>query len=486
MDLVTVGRVLRLRQVLRRRERWDRSRLHDHQQRELSRLRSFAVEHSAFYQRCHAGLTHSPLEELPVLTKAALMDHFDEISTDSSVRLADLQTYLDGLRGNERFAGRYWVSATSGSSGRRSIIPNDPDEWATIIASYARANEWAGIRSGLTHRISMAVVSSTTAWHQSSRVAATVHSPFIYSQRLDAASRLPEIVARLNDLQPDVLIAYASMIRILADEQLAGRLRITPRAVNSSSEVLTPEARALATAAWGVPPYNVYAATETGGIAAECREHHGLHLFEDLVVPEVVDENDRPVPPGTTGARLLVTVLFSRTIPLIRYEMTDRVRLTPQPCPCGLPFRLLEGIEGRTDDVLHLPAIAGGTVQVQPVVFHQILDLLDTAGWQVHQRPDRLEVLLASPAAAVDPTRTGRAIRAVLTQAGVAPTRVDVNVVPAIPPGPAGKRPLVMAHATATTGPAPSQPSTTLMGTRRARRSEHASLDASNIDTYTP
>jgi phenylacetate-CoA ligase len=110
------------------------------------------------------------------------------------------------------------VSATSRSSGRRSIIPNDPREWATIIASYARANECAGIRSGPTHRISMAVVSSTTAWHQSSRVAATVRSPFIRSQRLDAASPLPDVVARLNALQPDVLIAYASMIRILADE----------------------------------------------------------------------------------------------------------------------------------------------------------------------------------------------------------------------------------------------------------------------------
>ena len=91
------------------------------------------------------------------------------------------------------------------------------------------------------------------------------------------------------------------MIRALADEQLAGRLRIAPRAVNSSSEVLTAEARAMATRAWRVPPFNVYAATETGGIAAECPQHRGMHLFEDLVIPEVVDNNYRPVPPGETG-----------------------------------------------------------------------------------------------------------------------------------------------------------------------------------------
>lgn len=356
MDVSMIARVLWLRRELRGHQGWSQAGLREHQRRRLADLRQFAVAHSCFYRDFHRGLDRAPLGELPVSTKATVMDNFDQISTDPAVRLTDLQAYLDALHGNQPFRGRYWVAETSGSSGRRSIIPASAREWAMIIASYGRANEWAGIRSGPTHRISMAVVSTTTAWHQSSRVAATVRSPFIASERLDAASPLPAIVARLNDLQPDVLVAYASMIRALADEQLAGRLRIAPRAVNSSSEVLTAEARAMATRAWQVPVFNVYAATETGGIAAECHQHRGMHLFEDLVIPEVVDDGYRPVPPGQTGARLLVTVLSSRTIPLIRYEMTDRVRLAPQPCPCGLPFRLIDSIEGRADDVLDLPA----------------------------------------------------------------------------------------------------------------------------------
>jgi phenylacetate-coenzyme A ligase PaaK-like adenylate-forming protein len=159
---------------------------------------------------------------LPVLTKATLMDHFDRLSTNPALRLADLQAYLHTLSGTDRFAGRYWMSATSGSSGRRSIIASDAREWAMIIASYARANEWAGIRAGPLHPVRMAVVSSTTAWHQSSRVAATVRSPFVASVRLDAAAPLTDTVARLNQVQPQVLIGYASMLRALAEEQLAG------------------------------------------------------------------------------------------------------------------------------------------------------------------------------------------------------------------------------------------------------------------------
>ncbi len=444
MDLSMIARVLWMRRRLRRRERWGEAQLHAHQRRELTNLRAFAAERSPFYQRFHAGLDAASLGELPVLTKATLMDNFDQLSTDPAVRLADLQTYLDTLHGNERFASRYWVSATSGSSGRKSIIPSNAREWSMIIASYGRANEWAGIRSGLTRRVSMAVVSSTTTWHQSSRVAATVRSPFIASERLDAASPLPALVARLNELQPDVLVAYASMIRALADEQLAGRLRIAPRAVNSSSEVLTAEARAMATRAWQVPAFNVYAATETGGIAAECHQHRGMHLFEDLVIPEVVDDDYRPVPPGEPGDRLLVTVLFSRTIPLIRYEMTDRVQLATEPCPCGLPFRLVNAIEGRTDDVLVLPATDVGTVRVHPVVFHQVLDLLDAPGWQVRQEERDILVLVAAPGPGFDRHATEQAVQAALTAAGARALAVHVSVVDAIPAGAAGKRPLVV------------------------------------------
>ena len=176
MDTLLISRVLLLRRALRRRERWTPAQLREHQTRELATPRAFASTRSPFYRRLHHGLERAPLAELPVLTKAMVMDSFDEISTDPVVRLAPVGAYLRELHGNDRFAGRYWVSVTSGSSGRKGVIPSGPREWATTVASYARANEWAGIRSGPAHRVSLAVVSSTSAWHQSSRVAATGRS----------------------------------------------------------------------------------------------------------------------------------------------------------------------------------------------------------------------------------------------------------------------------------------------------------------------
>ena len=89
-----------------------------------------------------------------------------------------------------------------------------------------------------------------------------------------------------------------------------------------------------------------------------------------------------PVPPGRYGEKVLITVLFSCTQPLIRYEMSDSVQLTMSLCPCGRPYALLDGIQGRVEEILHFPAVAGGWVVVHPNMFHDVLDLVPAGAWQ--------------------------------------------------------------------------------------------------------
>jgi len=98
--------VLARRRVLRRHDRWMPGRLGAYQDRAAAELRRWAVRRSAFYRRFHAGLLDRPLVELPVLTKAVLMEHFDEISTRRDVRLADLERHLAGPGAAELFGGR--------------------------------------------------------------------------------------------------------------------------------------------------------------------------------------------------------------------------------------------------------------------------------------------------------------------------------------------------------------------------------------------
>ena len=205
----------------------------------------------------------------------------------------------------------------------------------------------------------------------------------------------------------------------------------------SASEVLTDETRSRLRVAFGVEPTNVYGATETAGIASECR-HGRLHRYEDLVIAEIVDEDNLPVPTGDFGAKLLVTVLFSRTQPLIRYEMSDRVQALDGQCPDGLPYSLIGGVQGREEEVLTLAGVT-----VHPNVFHRALERVDVSGWQVIDDGGRLRVLLERPAQGVDPAAVARAVAAVLDEAGVRGVEITAEAVDAIPRTALGKAPLV-------------------------------------------
>jgi phenylacetate-CoA ligase len=244
--------------------------------------------------------------------------------------------------------------------------------------------------------------------------------------RLAASEPVESIVLQLNEWQPDMLVSYASMARILADEQSAGRLHIHPHLVFTSSEVLTEETRRRAEQAWNQRLFNQYATTETAGLAAECLEHAGLHLLEDLVIAEVVDKDNRPVSPGVFGDKVLVTVL-----------------LAPQACPCGRPHALVGGIQGRMEDVLRLPAAAGGEVAVQPLVFHRVMDAVPAGGWQVMQDAGGLHVLLSGVRQGFEDATIAVQLRDALAAQGAVPPAIQVERVAAIPQTAAGKAPLI-------------------------------------------
>ncbi len=158
------------------------------------------------------------------------------------------------------------------------------------------------------------------------------------------------MVRALNDYQPDIMVMPPSAAARLADEQAAGRLTITSaqHSVERRSAGPTPPAPASG-AAWGADLYDTYVMTETGLIGAECPQRGGIHISEDLVIIESVDEHHQPVPHGTAGAKVLVTNLTNYAQPLIRYEVPDRLTVSPDICRCGRPFTTIARIDPRRD-----------------------------------------------------------------------------------------------------------------------------------------
>jgi phenylacetate-CoA ligase len=442
MDVELIGRTRAVVRGFRAREGWSAGQLAVHRSEQLRLLRDHAYRHSPFYRRFHRGFETRPLAELPVLTKSDLMAHFDEIVTDPAVRLADVRAHVDALTGDDLYLRKYRVTRTSGSSrAAPAIFLSDPDEWATIGASFWRAAEWARLVADPLRPPRSAVLRSVVPWHQTARLAAS-GATSDHSKHFDAAAPLDAIVEGLNAWQPDIISAYPDLARQLADEQISGRLRIAPRRVICGGWALSSATRTRINEAWKCDPFDVYGATETGVIAAECVEHR-LHLYEDLTITEIVDAQHRSVPDGFAGAKLLVSTLFSRTMPLIRYELGDSIVQTAGSCRCRLPFRTIGGVAGRAEDILHLPGRYGGTVAIRPHFFSGILGGLPVQAWQVWRESRGIRILLAHPAAAIDMDGLARTLSHRLEQQGAAPLEVRVERVDAVHTTPTGKAPLV-------------------------------------------
>jgi phenylacetate-coenzyme A ligase PaaK-like adenylate-forming protein len=294
------------------------------------------------------------------------------------------------------------------------------------------------------------------AWWRSARPARGGHQAAVrrlpggHAGRAAPVGRhpLPELVEALNAYQPQGLVGYPTLAGILAGEQLAGRLRIRPRFGLYGAEPLTPVIRRRIRQAWGFEPASIYAATEALAIGSSTPADECLEISEDVLVVEVVDQHDRPVPPGTPGARVLVTNLVDYAQPLIRYELSDVVTLADGSNPSGRPYRRIASIEGRRMDTLHLPRRGGGEVALHPTgLSPAFASLPEVREYQVlhDHRGLHVRVVLAPGADPATPERLRRALAAAVEAAGAVAPPVEVVEVDALErePGPAAKLKLV-------------------------------------------
>jgi phenylacetate-coenzyme A ligase PaaK-like adenylate-forming protein len=256
-------------------------------------------------------------------------------------------------------------------------------------------------------------------------VATTFSSPFIDIRSFPVTLPVATIVAGLDEAQPTTLTTYASMLGVLAAEATAGRLRISPRRIYATSEPLLPEVREAAEVAFGEPVANVWGTSEGGVMAVGCRHSAGMHLNEDLVIIEPVDEANRPVPAGERSAKVLVTNLFNPVQPLIRYELTDEVVVLDDPCPCGSAHRRVADVQGRLDDVFSYAGTA-----IHPHLFRTVLGRYPAiVEYQVRQTPAGACVVATGQ---VEPDLVAKELTDALLQAGVPDPDVAVEVAPAL------------------------------------------------------
>jgi phenylacetate-coenzyme A ligase PaaK-like adenylate-forming protein len=381
--LPQVVRALRVAKTLESHDAWSFEQLRAHQRECLLAIVRHAAASSSYYRERFAGIELSDdldLRALPRLDKPTMLESFDELVTDRRLTLAGVERHLEELEGTSprrepMLFGEYRAMASGGTSGRRGVFVYGRDDWTEFLAGGpCRAGKaYLDVAPRLPRR-RFVTIAADHPLHGTGRMNYSLDIGAHRFLRLDARTPIDELVEALNAFQPESLTTYPSTAALLAECQLAGELRIAPQVIATGGEVRTPEMEERIVEAWSRKPFNIYGATETGAYTAvECDRHTGLHLFEDQVLIEVVDDDYRPVPAGEPGSRLLITNLYNRTQPLIRYELTDLVTVSPDPCPCGRPFPLLKSVEGRSDDVLEMPARDGGMIKVHPLTLRSPL-----------------------------------------------------------------------------------------------------------------
>jgi phenylacetate-CoA ligase len=438
-----MGRIGRMNEVLRGlrtakqtagRETWSRDRMQEHQAARVDELVRHVVANSPFYRDRFAGLVGSgrvELEKLPPLDKTTLMANLDGALCDPRLRGLDLRSHLHD---RDLLLGEHRVMASSGSTGTPSLYVYSRSDWTGIMAMFFRYSETIGVRPRMP-RLRIAPIGAPTLASMTQKVALTTNVGLHRLKPMSVTDPLPQMVATLNEFQPQMVNAYPSVAALLADEQLAGRLRISPEIMSTSSELRTPEMTERIERAFGLRPFDTYATTE-GLWGVECEHHSGPHLFEDFCVVE------------NTGDRLLVTNLCNRTLPLIRFEVSDVAEIDREPCACGRTLPRLRAIQGRLDDVLHLPGSHGAPVALHPTQFSLVAAQPGVREFQVVKRGDRLVLRLAlgDDAAPATADEVARVLRDHLGGLGVQQPEVATETVPALERSAGGKLKLVVSE----------------------------------------
>lgn len=373
------------------------------QQSRLAELISFARSNAPYYAQKYSELPEqiTSLQQIPPVTKSELMANFNDWVTDPEVTIESVKEFVSDMSlVGQLFLGRYMVSTTSGSTGVPGIFIQDKGsdtimktlmairgttklKWSDILKVAAKGGRNAAVCSTAGHFTAFSTAERLRLKQTNGKIRAfSIQSP------------LSKLVKELNEYQPALIGGYATAMEILAEEQKAGRLNIQPVAILLGGEKLYPNVREKLGSVFQARVLDLYGGTEATAMTFECEEGQ-FHVNTDWIIFEPVDEYYQPVPPGKQSHSVLITNLANRIQPLIRYELTDRVIMSPEPCKCGRPFPVVQ-VEGRKDDIFKFSSSNGQIVHVLPLALKTIVEeILGVRRFQLIQTaPDKLTVRL--------------------------------------------------------------------------------------------
>lgn len=366
------------------------------------------------------------LERLPILTREIIHERYDDL-LDPAHRGTNIR------------------KGTSGTTGRplKFEYCNDSESWRQAVR--IRGYGWAGYRLGLPtlhywaqpptvpHGINAAKINLDRALRRETYVDAIRQEPEEMRHAVDVVRRV----------RPHVIVGYTQATALFARFINENGLRDWDDipVICGAEAVLSSDRDALVRA-FGSGIFETYGSRETMLIGAECAAHEGMHVSEENIVAEVV-QNGVAVAPGEPGD-VLVTDLHNYGMPLIRYQNGDVATMSGSAsCECGRALKKIERVEGRRADTLHDANGAPVPGMLFIALFARKTDFVRQ--FQVAQKKSGEVVLKVVPGPEFSQTELDGVVRRFDGYLHGAPLAVEL--VDTIAPSSSGKRrPIVVEH----------------------------------------
>ncbi len=324
---------------------WDPARLQALQALRLRELLAFCGAEVPHYRDLFARTGFATaadpaadaLARLPVLTKEAIRAAGDSLR---SARFAQLQPRAKSTSGSTGVPLSYFLDRES-----HSYL------WAQIWRAWAQTGYRPGDRYATLSGGSLVPDHVSLQQRVYLALSGALHLPSYHLTE----SAMAGYVSQLRRHRVAFLYGYPASVELFAAYCRAGGRTILPlRAVFTTSEQLTPKARAGITEAFGCQVIDTYGCNDGGLYSFECDRGRGFHYGMESVLVEVVDEEGRPLPDGVVG-RIVTTHLVNRAEPFLRYVTGDLGALDPAPCACGRGLARIVQLQGRERDFILTP-----------------------------------------------------------------------------------------------------------------------------------
>lgn len=300
---------------------------------------SYATRRTPYY-RSMAGRA---FEDLPILTKETIRTSHDDLLAEGVHR------------------DRWAADRTSGSLGPPVSFVRDTAQGPLENASALRFLKWMqGVPPDATRVwiTSAPDVPTTRASGPSRLLRRGAPDPETHPVRVQTLTpdRLRTEARRWAGFQSYFLYGHASMLGWIAEQVETGAvaLRKPPLCVVTTADTLTDHAAERVRRILGVPVHSWYGSREMNGFVAGTLPDTRRYAFNPLLVyVELLDDRDRPVPPGETG-RVVLTDLNNLVMPFIRFDTADLAVPSVEGSVGGFP--LIEHLAGRKSELLRLPS----------------------------------------------------------------------------------------------------------------------------------